>query len=485
MFIGHNYLAFWENWLLTRQYYPMSSAGQLHSPVEPPTKKRKLAGVDSTVEIHDMAQNGASNGKEGEIDEGLYSRQLYVLGHDAMRRMAKSDVLISGLRGLGVEVAKNVILGGVKSVTLHDESDIVISDLSSQFYFTEACIGKNRAEASRDALAELNSYVPVKSYTGSLTEDLIKQFRVVVLTSNSLEEQLRVSEITHANDIALIVADTKGLYAQVFCDFGPEFTVVDTTGENPISAMIANISRDTDGVVTCLDDNRHGFEDGDYVTFSEIQGMTELNDCSHIKIKVLGPYTFSIGDTSQYSEYIRGGVVTQVKMPKTLKFKPLKESLESPEFLITDFAKWDNPSQLHVAFQALHKFQANSGRLPKPWNIADADELVSIAKTIKTDVELNATTLEWFSYVAAGDLCPMNAAIGGIVAQEVMKACSGKFHPIYQWLYFDAVECHPARVAPLSEAETAPSGSRYDAQVTTLKSNTIVRPLWRVSLGVS
>lgn len=46
-----------------------------------------------------------------EIDEGLYSRQLYVLGHDAMRRMASSDVLISGLGGLGVEIAKNVILG--------------------------------------------------------------------------------------------------------------------------------------------------------------------------------------------------------------------------------------------------------------------------------------------------------------------------------------------------------------------------------------
>ena len=50
-------------------------------------------------------------GHAGDIDEGLYSRQLYVLGHDAMRRMASSDVLISGLGGLGVEVAKNVILG--------------------------------------------------------------------------------------------------------------------------------------------------------------------------------------------------------------------------------------------------------------------------------------------------------------------------------------------------------------------------------------
>lgn len=68
------------------------------------------------------------------IDEGLYSRQLYVLGHEAMRRMAGSDVLVWGLRGLGVEVAKNVILAGVKSVTIYDEGAVEIVDLSAQVH---------------------------------------------------------------------------------------------------------------------------------------------------------------------------------------------------------------------------------------------------------------------------------------------------------------------------------------------------------------
>lgn len=42
--------------------------------------------------------------KNGDIDESLYSRQLYVLGHEAMRRMGSSHVLIAGLKGLGVEI---------------------------------------------------------------------------------------------------------------------------------------------------------------------------------------------------------------------------------------------------------------------------------------------------------------------------------------------------------------------------------------------
>lgn len=49
-----------------------------------------------------------------------------------MKRMQNSNVLISGMKGLGVEIAKNVILGGVKSVTVHDQGVAEWRDLSSQ-----------------------------------------------------------------------------------------------------------------------------------------------------------------------------------------------------------------------------------------------------------------------------------------------------------------------------------------------------------------
>lgn len=66
-------------------------------------------------------------------DHLLVPRMLrYVLGHDAMHRMGTASVLIAGAGGLGVEIAKNVILSGVKSVTVQDEGDTVWTDLSSQ-----------------------------------------------------------------------------------------------------------------------------------------------------------------------------------------------------------------------------------------------------------------------------------------------------------------------------------------------------------------
>ncbi len=56
-----------------------------------------------------------------------------------------------------------------------------------------------------------------------------------------------------------------------------------------------------------------------------------------------------------------------------------------------------------------------------------------------------------FSYLARGDLSPMQAVIGSITAQEVVKACSGKFNPIRQWFYFDALECLPEEFHELPE----------------------------------
>ncbi|MBA0785153.1 hypothetical protein Gotri_025545 [Gossypium trilobum] len=57
----------------------------------------------------------------------------------------------------------------------------------------------------------------------------------------------------------------------------------------------------------------------------------------------------------------------------------------------------------------------------------------------------------------------MAAMFGGIVGQEVVKACSGKFHPLFQFFYFDSVESLP--VEPLDPNDFKPLNSHYDAQI--------------------
>lgn len=48
--------------------------------------------------------------------------------------------------------------------------------------------------------------------------------------------------------------------------------------------------------------------------------------------------------------------------------KSLSSSMAEPEFMVTDFAKFDRPGQLHMGFQALHAFEKKHSRLPKPWS---------------------------------------------------------------------------------------------------------------------
>nr|KYP36358.1 Ubiquitin-activating enzyme E1 1 [Cajanus cajan] len=367
-----------------------------------------------------------------EIDEDLHSRQLAVYGRETMRRLFASSVLVSGMRGLGAEIAKNLILAGVKSVTLHDEGNVELWDLSSNFVFSENDIGKNRAVASVSKLQELNNAVVVLSLTTKLTKEQLSNFQAVVFTEISLEKAIEFNDYCHSHQppIAFIKSEVRGLFGSLFCDFGPEFTVFDVDGEDPHTGIIASISNDNPALVSCVDDERLEFQDGDLVVFSEVHGMKELNDGKPRKIKNARAYSFTLEeDTTNYGRYEKGGIVTQVKQPKILNFKPLREALSDPgDFLLSDFSNNINDN-------------LGDGRLE----------------------DVNPKLLRQFAFGARAVLNPMAAMFGGIVGQEVVKACSGKFHPLFQFFYFDSVESLPTE--PLDPSDLKPLNSRYDAQI--------------------
>ncbi|KAG2690953.1 hypothetical protein I3760_09G214400 [Carya illinoinensis] len=424
----------------------------------------------ANTEDHIMA---LGNGNSIDIDEDLHSRQLAVYGRETMRRLFASNVLISGMQGLGAEIAKNLVLAGVKSVTLHDEGAVELWDLSGNFIFSEYDVGKNRALASIQKLQELNNSVVISTLTTELTKEQLSDFQVVVFTDISLEKAIEFDDYCHNHQppISFIKSEVRGLFGSTFCDFGPEFTVFDVDGKDPHTGIIASISNDNPALVTCVDDERLEFQDGDLVAFSEVNGMTELNDGKPRKIKNVRPYSFAIEeDTAKYSAYVKGGIVTQVKQPKVLKFKPLREALKDPgDFLLSDFSKFDRPPLLHLAFQALDKFQSEFGHFPVAGSEDDAQKFISSVTSMNdalSDGRLEAIDqilLRHFASGARAVLNPMAAMFGGIVGQEVVKACSGKFHPLFQFFYFESVESLPAE--PMLPSDLKPLNCRYDAQI--------------------
>ena len=196
------------------------------------------------MEIDSHHQDAKDNAN---VDEALYSRQLYVIDHESMKKMQQSTVLIAGMNGLGVEIAKNTILAGVKSVTIYDTNTISPQDLSSNFYLTQTAVGKQtRAECSLPQLKSLNPYVSVQAATTNDTlESLIesKQYDVIVLVAYSLKDCIKYNNIAHKLDLKFIACDSCGVFGSVFVDFGSQFECTDLTGEPPKQGMVINISK--------------------------------------------------------------------------------------------------------------------------------------------------------------------------------------------------------------------------------------------------
>lgn len=209
------------------------------------------------------------------LDEGLYSRQLYVLGKEAMQKMSQSNILLIGLNGLGVEIAKNLILTGVASVFLYDNNLVQISDLSTQFFLREEDIGKKRSACCHPKLAELNHYVDVQLFEHEPTiQDLReKKIKTVIINSLPLDQMIHWNELCRKQNIYFVAASVYGVFGSVFCDFGENFEVIDTNGESPQTYMIASITQEEVATVTIVDDARLDLETGDWITFSEIKGV--------------------------------------------------------------------------------------------------------------------------------------------------------------------------------------------------------------------
>uniref|UniRef100_A0A8C4TLA9 E1 ubiquitin-activating enzyme n=1 Tax=Erpetoichthys calabaricus TaxID=27687 RepID=A0A8C4TLA9_ERPCA len=293
------------------------------------------------------------------------------------------------------------------ALTVHDTKKCETWDLGTNFFIREEDIltQRSRVEAVYSHIAELNPYVQVNISAASLDENtdlsFLKQFQCVILTDTRISLQKKINDFCRLQQppIKFISSDVYGICARIFCDFGDQFEVSDPNGEEVKEIFVQSITKANPGIVTCLENRTHGLQSGQTVTFKEINGMSELNGNTH-QIEVLSPYSFSIGDTSDLEDYTHGGIVCQIKTPKTVCFESLEKQLSNPSCLIADFSKPEVRSQ----------------------NCMNVTLLV------------NEELVRWLSRSARGSLPPLAAAVGGIASQEVLKALTGKFSPLQQWL---------------------------------------------------
>lgn len=111
---------------------------------------------------------------------------------------------ISCVSGLGDELAKNIVLASVKSVTLHDEQ-IVLYDLSKNFIFLVDDIGKNQTFTWAQKRQDLNNVVLVSAW-GELSAPKYLNFEIFsLLILDWIWLFNMINSITQTNNQLLLV----------------------------------------------------------------------------------------------------------------------------------------------------------------------------------------------------------------------------------------------------------------------------------------
>ena len=154
-------------------------------------------------------------------------------------------MLVVGAKGLGAELCKNIVLAGVKSLTLLDHALLSPSDLGNRFLvskdgesvsqsmssvlaFSSSDSGKvllsmQRAKQAVVQLQALNPNVDVLADTdpvGEKDDTFFTQFSAVCVSCSSLPFLLHINNVCRTHGIKFFCGDVWGFYGYFFSDLG-------------------------------------------------------------------------------------------------------------------------------------------------------------------------------------------------------------------------------------------------------------------------
>lgn len=389
------------------------------------------------------------------IDESLYSRQMYVYGK-SMQQICNAVVLLINLTELSVEVAKNIILSGVKQVDIVDDSTIDENQYGTNIYISESDAGKKTSDVLVSKLRELNPYVTVNVIS---QEDInLKNYNSVVMLDSNQAQQMAVNRETHKLGVPFISGTTYGLTGSVFNDFGEHFVVTDPTGENMQEGTISNAYvKDEEWFVDC--DDVQDLTTGNLVNLhntqtEEVMGPYKIKDVQRtpqtnmVKLCVVEDDDIIDleGVTKETSftpdKFTSYGELKEVRKPVSMKFNELETALEKPTHSYIFYEQMNRQDMLHVVYQLESMFEEDNGRFPHKNDEADFKKFMSGLEHINTEVELDEEFVKKF--INHSGLVPgVISVIGSLISQEVLKAVTGKYTPINQFVYFESFDSLP------------------------------------------
>jgi len=355
-----------------------------------------------TVDIPQSASKAIT-----EEEAQLYDRQIRLWGLDAQKRLRAARILVVGMRGLGCEVVKNLVLAGVNSLTMMDHENLTKEDGDSQFLAPRDKIGTNRAEASLERVRALNPGVEIKIDKSHLdTKDakfFTDNFDLVVTTNYPKDTIVKVNQMCREGGTKFFAGDVFGFFGYSFMDLVKHEFVEEkkVEGTKPDAQV---------------EPNKAGNEDGE--PKAKKSRTVEVSDVPETKMEKMSMEFVSLEDALKV-DWTQQGYKKRIKR------------MDPSYFLL----------------QVLFEFQSRDGCSPR---LTHRDEDMGLLKRLRDDIarklelpsgnKLTNEDGDQMLTLLFSELSPVAAIVGGVLAQEIIKVISNKDAPHNNFFLYNPME---------------------------------------------
>ncbi|KIX98212.1 uncharacterized protein Z520_06292 [Fonsecaea multimorphosa CBS 102226] len=329
----------------------------------------------------------------------LYDRQIRLWGMQVQEQLRRANVLLIGMKGLGCEIAKNLVLAGVGVLTILDHEVVEEEDLGTLFFVREAQVGQNRAQAALAELQKLNPRVEV--YTdpnAAVTKDpeYFQNFDITIATGLIMDVLGTINMACRINGRKFYAADTHGMYGYIFADLLVHDFVIEREQRNK-PTKVGDMETSTK-CVRAVESKKENEKTMELITYRETYSPFQLANLSPLPARI-----------------------KNTRRSRT-KVTPLLSCL-----------------------RALFDFQGQmGGRLPAH-SRADLELFTRLANQKHLELSLPLETLRSdflraFLQNLGSEISPVVAFLGGYLAQDVINVLGQKEQPLQNWLLFDGEE---------------------------------------------
>lgn len=327
---------------------------------------------------------------------------------EAQNAIRNANILLITVKAVGNEIAKNLVLAGIASITISDLSPVVPEDLSAQFFLRPEDVGKTRAEAALPNIQQLNSRVRTSilaadPLTAGEDTTYLRPFDIVIATDLPIASLNAINTHCRLEKKRFYCAGSHGLYGYMFADLiSHTFSIEREPSNVPVKEGTAETP--TRSIVSVM-----RIEDG-------------------------GPKKELITKREMYQPLV---LANTAPLPEAIKASPRRMKAVPP---------------LLPCLRGLWDFEtANNGAGPDVNSQNDIALFTQLATESSRQLQLplellKADFLRSFLSNAYLEIAPTSSFIGSALAQDVINVLGGREQPCQNTVLFDGeagrAECY-------------------------------------------